>query len=248
MIEIVLPKTQTEDIIPLTAGKHVCPASHSFGPHVRDCYVIHFCLSGKGVLYNQRGEHRVEAGDLFIIRPNEITTYTASPTDPWRYVWITFIGKQSGIFNSDTDVYRSPRVLTDRLNEYVEAGVRSPEIYMSVLYELIYELFTKTSEPQDRLTEIKRYVKYEYMKPLSVGELARMFGFERSYLYRLFKDRYGKSVKEYLTEVRMEHARALLEGGHSVTSTAQMVGYGDEFNFSKAYKLYYGHPPSKTKK
>ena len=246
MINIVLPKTASSDFIPLTVGRHDCPQGHSFGPHIRDFYIIHFCLSGCGTLFNESGERRVRAGELFIIREGEITTYTADKNDPWHYVWISFVGARSAIFDSADDVLKAPRGFAERLSELVVSGVQSPDIYISLLYELIYHLFSKSAEPQDKLTEIKRFIKYEYMKDISVGGLARSFGFERTYLYRLFKSRYGKSVKEYLKEVRMAHAHALLEGGHSVNATARMVGYGDEFNFSKAYKEYFGYPPSHT--
>ena len=54
-------------------------------------------------------------------------------------------------------------------------------------------------------------------------------------------------IKEYITGVRMERAKEFLLGGHSVCDTAFMVGYRDEFNFSKAFKKYYGKAPSYIK-
>ena len=247
MINIILPKTESNDLIPLSAGRHDCPSSHSYGPHVRDDTIIHLCLCGSGRLFNSRGEHKVKAGQLFIIRKGEITTYTADKEDPWHYVWISFIGGRASIFENTKDVYDSPRGFAERLSEYVMAGVRSPDIYISLLYELMYELLTKEPEPQDKLTEIHRYIKYEYMRIGGAADVAREFGFDRSYLYRIFKARYGTGIKSYITKVRMTHAETMLRGGSSVSDTAVMVGYSDEFNFSKAYKKYFGYPPSRSK-
>ena len=89
-------------------------------------------------------------------------------------------------------------------------------------------------------------IKFEYMKNVTAGGIAKSFGFDRTYLFRIFKERYGMSIKSYITDVRMSHARELLLSGHRVCDAAYMVGYRDEFNFSKAYKKYFGYPPKKT--
>ena len=78
--------------------------------------------------------------------------------------------------------------------------------------------------------------------------LCKSFGFERSYLFRIFRTRFGVSPKEYLVRERMSHAKELLNTGNSVQQTAYMVGYRDEFNFSKAYKKFYSVPPKSAKK
>ena len=83
------------------------------------------------------------------------------------------------------------------------------------------------------------------MRDLSVSEISHTFGFDRSYLFRIFKQRYGIGLKEYITKIRMENAARLLCDGFSVAEVASMVGYPDAFNFSKAFKLHYGSPPSK---
>ena len=82
------------------------------------------------------------------------------------------------------------------------------------------------------------------MENISIGGLSTAFGFERSYLYRMFKQRYGISPKEYLTRVRLDKARWLLARGYSVAECAYMVGYSDAFALSKAYKSMYGIAPT----
>ena len=248
MINLIPNKTEGQSgFIPLTAGEHTCPSSHSYGPYIRDHYIIHFCLSGKGTLYNSSGAHPVEGGELFIIREGEVTTYTADALDPWRYVWLGFVGERAAVFDTSPCVMKAPRELTARLREYVEEGECSSDIYISILYELTFRLFTSTDEYTDTLSAIRRYIKYQYMEGITAGGVSKLFGFERSYLYRIFKARYGVGIKEYLTRVRMEHARSHLNLGYSVSDVAAMVGYSDGFNFSKAYKKYYGVSPVKDK-
>ena len=81
------------------------------------------------------------------------------------------------------------------------------------------------------------------MNDISVEQISAIFGFERSHLYRIFKAKYGVGIKEHIIDVRMEAARDLLEEGYAVGVTAGAVGYKDEFNFSKAFKKYYGASP-----
>ena len=102
-------------------------------------------------------------------------------------------------------------------------------------------------ENDDRIRQVHRYIKYNYMEHITVENLAAMFGFERSYLYRIFKQRYGIGPKDYLTRIRLENAKEMLARGYSVAECAYMVGYPDAFSFSKAYKNRYGIAPSHDK-
>jgi AraC-like DNA-binding protein len=122
----------------------------------------------------------------------------------------------------------------------------SGEGCLGLIYDLIYRISDeeRSGGGDEKLRMIRRYVKYNYMLPITVGSLSHDFGFERSYLYRMFKNKYGVGVKEYITSVRLEKAEQFLRDGYSVKESAAMVGYEDEFNFSKAFKARYGKSPS----
>lgn len=240
-------KQEYADLVPLFAGDEKCKAGHTFGPYIRDCHLIHVCLSGCGELENAQGLHKVSAGELFVIREGEITTYRADGKNPWTYAWIAFRGKAAEAFSGERSVYSCPPEIESRLCHLIEKGESAPEAYMALLYDLIYRLFEGGRQKSDKLHDIRRYIRYNYMESMEVAELAKRFGFDRSHLYRLFKCDYGIGIKEYITQVRMERAKEFLLGGHSVCDTAFMVGYRDEFNFSKAFKKYYGKAPSYIK-
>ncbi|MBR5449456.1 MAG: AraC family transcriptional regulator [Clostridia bacterium] len=235
------------DVVPVLAGHEKCAPSHTFGPYVRDYFLIHFCLAGKGVITDKSGTHSVSAGEVFIIRPDEVTVYSADATDPWEYAWIGFVGARSELFYRAPTVTQLPVSLGERARELVLDDVTATAPYIAVIYEIIYHLFSsdETDTATNRLRRVRRYIQYNYMQDLSVASLARDFGFDRSHLFRIFKERYGVGLKEYITRVRMENAARLLEDGFSVSETAALVGYPDPFNFSKAFKAYYGIPPSK---
>lgn len=237
---------EEENLYPLFTGHYQCPSGNWFGPNIRKHYIVHFVIKGKGVLMNERGTHPVSAGEGFVIRKGEETTYVADKDDPWEYVWIAFLGKRTALFDNAADVFKTPAELDMKVLQYVKRGDRSPDIFTSILYELVYHLFDVDSKEtvDEKIRDVHRYIKYNYMVEINVAELASAFGFERTYLYRRFKQRYGISPKEYLTQVRLDEGKLLLSRGYSVTEAAYMVGYSDAFSFSKAYKKKYGVAPS----
>ena len=82
----------------------------------------------------------------------------------------------------------------------------------------------------------------------TVETLSHDAGLDRRYLSRIFKERYGVALKEYLIGVRMRRAGELLLKGYSVSESAYMVGYADAFNFSKMFRKTVGCSPSEYRK
>jgi two-component system, response regulator YesN len=55
------------------------------------------------------------------------------------------------------------------------------------------------------------------------------------------------SVRDYLLNVRLRQAKALLASGHvSVTEVAQIVGFADLPSFDKLFKRHTGLTPSRV--
>ncbi len=245
--EILIEKTGNTDILPIFAGHEKCAPSYAYGPHTREYYIIHFCLKGSGVLFDKFGKHTVRAGELFVIRPDEITTYQADASTPWEYSWIAFYGNAANVFNGNASVYPSPENVGMEIKEFVHLGETSPAIFTSIIYKLIYHLFSEKSPKQGFAEKVKQYIIFNYMNDITVESISNFFGFERSYLYRIFKKETSLSVKDFITKVRMNQAKKLLSKGYSVRNTAYAVGYKDQFNFSKAFKKYCETSPQQQK-
>lgn len=229
-------------------GHEKCANGHFWGPYVRDSYLLHFCLNGKGVLQDKYGEHNISSGEFFAIRPDEVTTYRADDVDPWEYVWVAFSGNDASFFNSNESVYPFDKEIGLELLNLVNDKILSPTAYKAIIYKLIYALSNQKSETVTVATKIKRYIKFNYMQDIYVEQLSHLFGFEKSYLFKLFKKNVGVGIKEYLTRIRLEKAKEFLEKGFFVNETAFLVGYKDTFNFSKAFKKRFGVPPVSVKK
>lgn len=95
------------------------------------------------------------------------------------------------------------------------------------------------------LNAIKEFMDQHYDESLSIGQLARMANISPKYFVDLFKKSYGLSAMDYLTAVRMNHAkRYLAESGERLRDIALKVGYKDEFYFSRKFKKEVGVSPS----
>ncbi|MDF2721285.1 MAG: transcriptional regulator, AraC family protein [Paenibacillus sp.] len=93
--------------------------------------------------------------------------------------------------------------------------------------------------------QVKTILEEQFHKPLQVYELAATHSLSPSYLRKLFQTRLGISPKAYLDKIRNDHAiRYLSYTDMPVRVVALSCGYGDEFQFSKAFKKTNGCTPT----
>ena len=82
-----------------------------------------------------------------------------------------------------------------------------------------------------------------------VQELSEHAGISRSHLHRKLKLLKGKSVSQFIREVRLEEARKLLKNDVATSSEiAYRVGFSSPSYFSKCFQKFYGIPPGEVKK
>ena len=65
-------------------GFQQCDPLYQWGPGVRDHYLIHYIVSGRGV-YTVGGQQlRLAAGDVFLVYPGTTVTYASDQAEPWE--------------------------------------------------------------------------------------------------------------------------------------------------------------------
>lgn len=99
------------------------------------------------------------------------------------------------------------------------------------------------------LTDIIQYITHHYHKALTLHELASSIYISDSYFSRIFKEKTGKKFIDYLTEIRIDKAKQLLEYTDLKTNeVSSSVGYPNARYFSQIFKKYTGFVPSEFKK
>lgn len=85
-------QTGTIDLSLSFYGYEECTPNYSFGPAIRDTYVLHYITKGKGQFHYKGKIVDLKAGDFFLLKPDELTFYQADNQDPWAYYWLGITG------------------------------------------------------------------------------------------------------------------------------------------------------------
>lgn len=103
-----------------------------------------------------------------------------------------------------------------------------------------------SSEDGDVTDHVKEYVKKHYRNDISISQIAESLGLTANYLSTIFRQRTGRKLIDYLTQVRMEAAKKLLceNVTASVQDIALMVGYNSSRHFSTLFQKQTGMTPS----
>jgi AraC family transcriptional regulator of arabinose operon len=117
------------------------------------------------------------------------------------------------------------------------------EYVTSMLHRIVAEMLANRQSHAHYARRAQNYIRTMYMQDISVESIAESLSLNRRYLSRLFKERYGVTMQDYLVSVRLEAAAKLLLEGYTVSESAQLCGYRDPFNFSKMFHRHYGTSP-----
>lgn len=142
--------------------------------------------------------------------------------------------------------------LDKMLNELLsfELGVDLRHYVLNCFLEA-EELLSTFSESKQNIivNDAKRYIEQNYTdNTLSLSKIANALFINSSYLSHLFKQETGSNLSDYITRVRLNKAKQLLDDNqaqYSLSSIAGMVGYKDEYYFNKCFKKLYGISPKK---
>lgn len=88
------------------------------------------------------------------------------------------------------------------------------------------------------------YLREQYRREISIGELARHAGVSQSHLNLLFRRKFGVGPQHYLLDLRMKLARRLLLNPYErISDVAEQCGFRDIHYFSRCFKTFHGVPP-----
>lgn len=97
---------------------------------------------------------------------------------------------------------------------------------------------------------VENYIRENFRQEITLGNVAEKIGFTPDYLSKLFKKYKQESPVKYISRLRIEEAKKLLiEKPHfEVKKIGEMVGYFDQYYFSRAFKAQVGVYPTEYRK
>ena len=252
-------------------GWQDCGPGHSYGPAIRDHYVIHYIIRGRGEYHADGKVYQLARGDGFLIVPNQSTFYRSDLEDPWEYFWVGFHGseaknlleqanlnRESLIFHYDRDdmlrhhlasihdVTKRKNCLGQQAMEYAMIGY----LYLFISC-LIKENRSNSgaSQKQDYFARALRFIEENFSYDISVEDIASFVGVDRTYLYRIFIEQLSISPSRYLMDYRLNRAARMLAATDlSLKEAAYSVGFRDVAHFSRSFHKKYGMSPLKYRK
>ncbi|MDR1892111.1 MAG: AraC family transcriptional regulator [Oscillospiraceae bacterium] len=245
-------------------GWHSRGRGCSFGPGMRNIFVFHYVISGKGVFQSEGASYPLNKDYCFLVRPHTKVMYTSDVLEPWTYAWIDFDGEQAeeimhmiGFDNGVCALYlpELAEIFFD-IKKSVYENTASHLYAFSKFYEVIDRINKKTKDKR-RFTSIVEnhveraldFIHVNYVRDITIDDIAHMLNIDRRYFSRIFKQYKGVNPQDYLVNYRLERAAVMLAKNQcAVIEAAFSVGYSDAAAFSKMYKKRFGIPPSKTAK
>lgn len=125
------------------------------------------------------------------------------------------------------------------------------ENWESKLRSLLQRLSKGSAQAQgSRLVlEIREYLNRNYAQEMTLQHIAERFFISRENVSRKFKQITGENLSDYLTSLRVDKAKTLLQNTNlRLSQIAELVGYEDEKYFSRVFKKSTGVTPREYRK
>lgn len=98
-----------------------------------------------------------------------------------------------------------------------------------------------------KINGIKEYIDNNYLKNIMLNNLSERAQISKYYLIRKFNEYYGLSPHQYITNLRINHAKKLLKNNMEFADVAVDSGFYDQSHFIKCFKEYTGVTPMNYK-
>jgi AraC-like DNA-binding protein len=237
-----------------------------FPNHFHEHYVIGFVESGRRHLICKNQEYTINAGDLVLFNPFESHTCEQIDDQPldWRCLNINIDVMNrvvSEITGMDTPPIFTMNVATQSdavfLLRYLHSSIMQgskdlgkEESFYFLIEQLIVDYTKPVTEiiPQKIEKEILAvcdYIEKNYAKTMSLSELSDVSHLNKYTLIRNFTLQKGITPYQYLSTIRINNAKKLLESGVAPIDAAFQSGFTDQSHFTRFFKNFIGLTPGR---
>ena len=140
----------------------------------------------------------------------------------------------------------------DESESKITTQVRTKIILLQFILEMWEKGFVIENDKSGRNTiekEMISYIQQNFMEKISLKEFSEQFHLSEKYISRYFKEHFHITLSQYITHLRLAHAKQLLQDTDTpVTEIAMQSGYQNVSYFIRSFKKTYGVSPLKYRK
>lgn len=222
----------------------------SFAVAPREYSALAFRISGTATIGCSGSEYHVNTNDILYL-PQKMP-YAAVYTDTQMLV-IHFVTARN---DSQPELYtfqNSEQLYKMFLRAHTLWKNKEPgySVYvMSQFYAILGKIFEKETKAQlpPHFLQAISFINSNYQNSsLCVNMICAEAGIGATAFRQLFKKHYQKTPIEYITDLRLEHARNLISGGMPIELAAAESGFNDPKYFARVVKKHLGCTPRDLK-
>lgn len=252
------------DLVVYQCGMEKCKPSYSYGPAVRDHFLIHFIIKGRGIFYVNGKSYDIKENQGFLIYPNVVTYYKADDEEPWIYTWVGFKGIKADTYLKLANLNQENPIFECKKGEFAkkcfEDMIKATElkygrevrlqgllgVFLSELIEEVGKNVVINSNYKELyIKKSLQFVETNYSRKLYISEMAKSVGLNKNYFSAFFKENMGVTPQEYIIKFRINKACELMGNrGLTISDISRSVGYDDTLGFSKVFKKEKGMSPT----
>ena len=144
------------------------------------------------------------------------------------------------------DIYMAEN---DETESKITAQIKTKIILLQFILEMWKKGFVIENDTSGRNIvekEMVSYIQQNFTGKISLKEFGEQFHLSEKYISRYFKEHFHITLSQYITYLRLENAKQLLQDTDlSVTETAMQSGYQNVSYFIRSFKKTYGISPLK---
>lgn len=103
---------------------------------------------------------------------------------------------------------------------------------------------TEQTTESRRVQKVKQYIDENYAKPLKLSDLADLVGMSPVSFSRFFRQRTGRTLSDYIVEIRLGYAaRMLVDSTKNISEICYECGFNNLSNFNRTFKAKRRYTP-----
>ncbi len=211
-------------------------------------YELIYVVSGTIHLREEDRNYSLQRGEMLLLNSNCEHGGSATSTGQTSFYWLHFQTDHIARFSLPKQ-FTPPEDTRRRLAELMHLQDTDHTLAELTLAKLLLELSAPRETGSRRAHEITEFIRIHSHRSLTVGEVARRFGYSADHLSRLLKQEFGYDTKTVIVKKRLDHVESMLVNTDlSIKEIAYHCGFDDENKFVKFFRYYEGTTPTQFRK